>query len=121
LELNTWVNPVKNKKNFNNTRSGISAFFCQSRRFDHLILQQKIKFCEVIQICLCKYFFVSLFFFILFNIFHEMDGNKDEAEKCIELAEKYMREGNREKAVKLLEKSERLYPTQKAKGKDNRK
>lgn len=50
-----------------------------------------------------------------------MDGNKDEAEKCIELAEKYMRDGNREKAVKLLEKSERLYPTQKAKGKDNRK
>lgn len=50
-----------------------------------------------------------------------MDGNKDEAEKCIEFAEKYMREGNREKAIKLLEKSERLYPTQKAKGKDNRK
>lgn len=46
-----------------------------------------------------------------------MDGNKDEAEKCIELAEKHMREGNRDKAIRLLEKSERLYPTTKAKGK----
>lgn len=50
-----------------------------------------------------------------------MDGNKDEAEKCIELAEKYMRDGNRDKAIRLLEKSERLYPTTKAKGKNNRK
>lgn len=46
-----------------------------------------------------------------------MDGNKDEAERCIQLAEKYIKEKNREKAEKFLHKAERLFPTQKAKGK----
>lgn len=44
-----------------------------------------------------------------------MDGNKDEAEKCISLAEKYIHESNREKAEKFLQKAERLFPSQKAK------
>lgn len=44
-----------------------------------------------------------------------MDGNKDEAERCIQLAEKYVKENNREKAEKFLHKAERLFPTQKAK------
>lgn len=40
-----------------------------------------------------------------------MDGNKDEAIKCRELAEKYIREGNKEKALKFLAKSNKLYPS----------
>ncbi|RZC40128.1 dnaJ -like protein subfamily B member 14 [Asbolus verrucosus] len=44
-----------------------------------------------------------------------MDGNKDEADKCIEIAENYIKERNREKAEKFLHKAERLYPSQKAK------
>ncbi|KAL3274921.1 hypothetical protein HHI36_019702 [Cryptolaemus montrouzieri] len=44
-----------------------------------------------------------------------MDGNKDEAEKCIQLAERFIAERNREKAEKFLQKAERLFPTQKAK------
>lgn len=45
-----------------------------------------------------------------------MEVNKDEAERCIELAEKYIKEKNREKAEKFLHKAEKLFPTQKAKG-----
>lgn len=48
-----------------------------------------------------------------------MDGNKDEADRCIEIAVKYIEEGNGEKAKKFLQKAERLFPTDKAKGKDN--
>lgn len=44
-----------------------------------------------------------------------MDGNKDEAERCIELAEGYINAGNHEKAEKFLLKAERLYSTKKAK------
>lgn len=46
-----------------------------------------------------------------------MEVNKDEAERCIELAEKYIKASNREKAEKFLHKAERLYPTDRAKGK----
>lgn len=45
-----------------------------------------------------------------------MEGNKDEAARCIELAEKYIKEKNRDKAERFLHKAEKLYPTQKAKG-----
>lgn len=44
-----------------------------------------------------------------------MDGNKDESERCISLAIKYSKLGDREKALKFLHKAERLYPSQKAK------
>ncbi|XP_076368277.1 dnaJ homolog subfamily B member 12-like [Tachypleus tridentatus] len=44
-----------------------------------------------------------------------MEGNKDESEKCIELALKYLNEGNTEKAMKFLEKAEKLFPTDRAK------
>ncbi|EDO37146.1 predicted protein [Nematostella vectensis] len=40
-----------------------------------------------------------------------MEGNKDEALKCRHLAEKYLREGQTDKAIKFLKKSERLFPT----------
>ena len=46
-----------------------------------------------------------------------MDGNKDESEHCISLAQKYINEGDRTKALKFLYKAERLYPSQRAKGK----
>ncbi|XP_068221192.1 dnaJ homolog subfamily B member 12 [Palaemon carinicauda] len=42
------------------------------------------------------------------------DGNKDEAEKCFNFAQKYFKEGNRDKAIRFAQKAERLYPTQKA-------
>lgn len=45
-----------------------------------------------------------------------MDVNKDEAVRCVELAEKYIKEKNREKAEKFLHKAEKLFPSQKAKG-----
>ncbi|VEN35058.1 unnamed protein product [Callosobruchus maculatus] len=44
-----------------------------------------------------------------------MEVNKDEALRCLELAEKYIRDKNREKAEKFLYKAEKLFPTQRAK------
>lgn len=44
------------------------------------------------------------------------DGNKDEADKCFNLAQKYFQEGNRDKAIRFAQKAERLYPTQRAAG-----
>lgn len=44
-----------------------------------------------------------------------MDGNKDEAERCIEIAESHLSVGNHEKAEKFLLKAEKLYSTKKAK------
>lgn len=45
-----------------------------------------------------------------------MDGNKDESDRCIQLAEEHINDGLRDKALKYLEKAERLYPSQRAKG-----
>uniref|UniRef100_A0A1B6LIW9 J domain-containing protein n=1 Tax=Graphocephala atropunctata TaxID=36148 RepID=A0A1B6LIW9_9HEMI len=44
-----------------------------------------------------------------------MEVNKDEAERCIEIAEKCILDGNRDKAEKFLQKAEKLFSTQKAK------
>ncbi|KAJ8388252.1 hypothetical protein AAFF_G00135130 [Aldrovandia affinis] len=44
-----------------------------------------------------------------------MEGNRDEAEKCINIATKAVEAGDREKALKFLNKAEKLYPTDKAK------
>lgn len=46
-----------------------------------------------------------------------MEGNRDEAEKCINIATKALEAGDKEKAVKFLNKAEKLFPTDKAKGK----
>ena len=43
-----------------------------------------------------------------------MESNRDEAEKCINLAEKLVQQGNGAKAEKFLRKAERLYPSRKA-------
>lgn len=48
-----------------------------------------------------------------------MEGNRDEAEKCIQIAAQALRESKIEKAEKFLQKAEKLYPSQKAKGKVN--
>ena len=45
-----------------------------------------------------------------------MDGNKDEATKCRQLAEKYLKEGNKDRALKFLEKSQKLYPSKDVEG-----
>ncbi|KAF5294450.1 hypothetical protein FQR65_LT01576 [Abscondita terminalis] len=44
-----------------------------------------------------------------------MEVNKDEAERCIELAEEQIKLKNKERAEKFLHKAERLFPTQRAK------
>lgn len=46
-----------------------------------------------------------------------MDSNKDEAERCMELAERYLREKKYEEAEKFVRKAQKLYPTKKAEGK----
>ena len=43
-----------------------------------------------------------------------MEGNKDEAFRCIELAKSFIEQNNYEKAEKLLKKSLRMYPTHQA-------
>lgn len=45
-----------------------------------------------------------------------MEGNKDDAAKCLKLAEKFIASGNKDKALKFLTKSIKLYPTKKAEG-----
>ena len=47
----------------------------------------------------------------------KMEGNRDESERCFHLANKYLSQGDLEKAKKFLNKAERLFPTEKAKGK----
>ncbi|KAG7298417.1 hypothetical protein JYU34_018042 [Plutella xylostella] len=44
-----------------------------------------------------------------------IEGNKDEAEKCIDIAQAAFSSGNAEKAERFLLKAERLYPTARAK------
>ena len=45
-----------------------------------------------------------------------MEGNKDEAEKCIQMAVRFISQGNSEKAEKFLNKAMNLFPSDKAKG-----
>ncbi|XP_055308891.1 dnaJ homolog subfamily B member 12-like isoform X4 [Sitodiplosis mosellana] len=44
-----------------------------------------------------------------------MESNRDEAERCIQIAAQALRECKMEKAEKFLKKAEKLYPSQKAK------
>lgn len=46
-----------------------------------------------------------------------MDSNKDEATRCIEIAVTALTEGKISRAEKFLKKAEKLYPSQRAKGK----
>lgn len=45
-----------------------------------------------------------------------MEGNRDEAEKCLNIAAKAIEAGDKDKALKFLNKAEKLYPTDRAKG-----
>lgn len=45
-----------------------------------------------------------------------MEVNKDEANRCIEIARQYIAERNKVAAEKFLHKAERLFPTETAKG-----
>lgn len=46
----------------------------------------------------------------------KMEGNRDEAEKCIKIATKALESGDKQKALKFLSKAEKLYPTERARG-----
>lgn len=46
-----------------------------------------------------------------------MEGNKDEALRCVEIARESLAEGNRDKASRFLLKAEKLYSTTEAKSK----
>lgn len=45
-----------------------------------------------------------------------MEGNKDEADRCINIAINAAQSGDFQKAEKFLRKADKLFPTQKAKG-----
>jgi hypothetical protein len=45
-----------------------------------------------------------------------MDSNRDESERCIQLAEHCIRNNQNDKALKFLLKADRLFPSPKAKG-----
>lgn len=45
-----------------------------------------------------------------------MDGNKDEAQRCINIALEAAKSGDLQRAEKFLRKADNLYPSQKAKG-----
>ena len=44
----------------------------------------------------------------------KMEGNKDDSEKCINLALNYIKAGDKEKAIKFLNKANKLYPSKTA-------
>lgn len=45
-----------------------------------------------------------------------MEGNRDEAEKCIGIAREALEAGNRDRALRFLGKAQKLYPTDTARG-----
>lgn len=46
-----------------------------------------------------------------------MEVNKDEAERCIQIAIEALKSGNVERSEKFLRKADNLFPSQRAKGK----
>lgn len=48
-----------------------------------------------------------------------MDGNRDEAERCTEYAEKYMRDNKWSEAEKFLRKAQKLYPMKSTEGNEH--
>ena len=45
-----------------------------------------------------------------------MEGNKDESNRCIKIAEKCLKLSDTEQALKYLSKAERLFPSTRARG-----
>ena len=46
-----------------------------------------------------------------------MESNRDEAIRCLRLAEKYLQQGEKEKAEKFGQKASKLYPSKESDGK----
>lgn len=46
-----------------------------------------------------------------------MEGNKDEATRCLYIAKKALLAGDRDKATRFLNKADKLYPSAEARGK----
>lgn len=46
-----------------------------------------------------------------------MEVNKDEAERCIDIAVNAIKSNEIDKAIRFLEKAQRLFPTDRAEGK----
>ena len=51
----------------------------------------------------------------------KMEGNRDDSEKCIRLALNHIKSGNKEKAIKFLNKANKLYPSKTATSSYNNK
>jgi len=49
-----------------------------------------------------------------------MEGNRDESERCLAFAKKFVSEGDIEKGLKYATKAEKLFPSQGAKGANSR-
>lgn len=60
---------------------------------------------------------VSVVFFIYLKLRPAMEVNRDEAERCIDIATAALTNNQAEKAVRFLEKAQKLFPTDKARGK----
>lgn len=45
-----------------------------------------------------------------------MDGNRDESERCIQIAERKIKDGDYASALKFLRKADKLFPSPVAKG-----
>jgi len=45
-----------------------------------------------------------------------MEGNREESNRCIKFAEKCLKLGDTEQALKYLNKAERLFPSTRARG-----
>ena len=48
---------------------------------------------------------------------NKMESNKEESYRCLDLAEKAWRSGDKEKAERLAKKAQKLYPSNESKGK----
>lgn len=55
-------------------------------------------------------------FFVTFPTGKKMESNRGEAEKCVEIADQALKAHQLERAKTFLNRAERMYPTQRAKG-----
>ena len=44
----------------------------------------------------------------------KMEGNRDDSEKCIKIALNHIKSGDKDKAIKFLNKANKLYPSKTA-------
>lgn len=41
-----------------------------------------------------------------------MEANKEQSDRCVEIGLKYLREGNRDQAIKFFQKAQKMHPSQ---------